>query len=170
LSGGSHDEPVSASARVRQHEPSPAIARVALLVASRIEIGACSTHDLSQLYGFAMCTFGALPGWSRRRVVELLLDDVVFVARDRGRPVGYIALAFGDGRALTIEQLALAPGYERCRLGEELVDEARRFALAEGSSALRVEVGKSDWTARSFYRRCGFLPTGEELLELALAV
>jgi GNAT superfamily N-acetyltransferase len=114
-----------------------------------------------------MRAFGVLPGWSRRRVIEMLIADVVFVAREEGRLAGYVAVGVGAPDA-TVEQLVLAAGHERFELGDGLVAQARRFALAENVRALHVEAREADWTARSFYERCGFVPVGGDVLELVL--
>jgi predicted GNAT family acetyltransferase len=65
------------------------------------------------LFGLAKGVFAGLPGWSDQRVLEVLRGDLVFVAREQGRPAGYVALHRGGDEAIVIEQLFVAPGYER---------------------------------------------------------
>lgn len=137
-------------------------------VVETAEISRCTARDLSQLYDLALRTFGAAPGWTRRRVVELLVDDAVFVARESGRPVGYVALSPASDRALLLEQLVVAPGHERLETGNGLLAEAERFARGERAPALRVRVDEHEWTTRSFYRCRGFEPRTSDTLELHL--
>jgi ribosomal protein S18 acetylase RimI-like enzyme len=135
-----------------------------ILAAPAIEIARCAEADLPHVVGLALRAFA---GASRRLVVETLFDDAVFVAREGGRPVGYIAVAPGNA-SLHVDQLVLAAGYERETTGAGLVAEAERYGVAERVPALRVRVGEADWAERSFYRRLGFDVVAGELLERAL--
>jgi GNAT superfamily N-acetyltransferase len=133
-----------------------------------LEIGPCRSGDLPQLFGLALGTFAAEPGWSDRRVVETLIRDVVFVARQSERPVGFVAIGQDEEGATIVEQLLVAPGHERRGIGRRLLAAAEWYAGATGATALRISVEKSDWAARSFYLRSGFVPVEGERLELSL--
>jgi hypothetical protein len=61
-------------------------------LASTVEIVAQAEGDLAQLFWLAKGAFAGLPGWSDERVLEVLRRDVIFVAREQGRPAGYVAL------------------------------------------------------------------------------
>jgi predicted N-acetyltransferase YhbS len=130
-----------------------------------MEIARCAEGDLPHVVGLALRAFA---GASRRTVVETLFGDAVFVAREGGKPVGYIALAPADA-SLHVDQLVLAAGHERETTGAGLVAEAERYGVTERVPALRVRVGEADWAERSFYRRLGFEAVAGELLERALA-
>jgi len=135
---------------------------------SRIEIAPRAEADLRQLFGLAKSAFGGLPGWSDRRVLEVLSRDVVFVAREQGRPAGYVALRRATDGAIVIEQLFVAPGHERRGIGRRLLAHAEGYAIAERALSLRIVVEESNGPARSFYRRSGFVAVEGELFELVL--
>jgi GNAT superfamily N-acetyltransferase len=94
------------------------------------------------LFGLAKVTFAGMPGWSDERVLEVLEHDVIFIAREKGRPAGYVALRRDDG-TIVVEQLFVAPGHEGRGIGHQLL-------------------------AQSFYRRSGFVPIEPEPFELIL--
>jgi ribosomal protein S18 acetylase RimI-like enzyme len=132
------------------------------------EVGRCEPADLPQLFGLAFRAFGAVPEWDDRRVVETLMADVVFVARERGRPVGYVALGRDSDGQLLVEQILVAPGHEQRGIGRRLLATAEEFACAEGVASLGIAVEEGNWVARSFYRRSGFVPVAAERFELRL--
>jgi ribosomal protein S18 acetylase RimI-like enzyme len=125
--------------------------------------------DLRQLYGLAKSTFGDIPGWNDERVLETLQRDVVFVARERSQPAGYVALRNEPAdSAIVVEQLFVAPGHEQRGVGNGLLAYVEGYAIAQRATTLRIVVEESNWRARSFYRRLGYVPVEAELLELAL--
>jgi ribosomal protein S18 acetylase RimI-like enzyme len=135
---------------------------------SRIVIAPRAEADVRQLFGLAKSAFAGLSGWSDSRVLEVLSRDVVFVAREQGRPAGYVALRpAGDG-AIVVEQLFVAPGHERRGIGRRLLAHAEGYAIAERAPSLRIVVEESNRPARSFYRRSGFVAVEGELFELVL--
>jgi ribosomal protein S18 acetylase RimI-like enzyme len=135
---------------------------------SRVDVAPCVAGELPHLLGLAMGVFGDLPGWSDRRVVEALLEDAVFVAHREGRVVGYVALGRDADDEIVVEQLFVAPGYERQGIGRRLLAHAEGFAISERGRSLRIVVETSNWIARGFYERSGFVPIGPELYERVL--
>jgi ribosomal protein S18 acetylase RimI-like enzyme len=135
---------------------------------SRIEIAPRAEAELGQLFGLARSAFAGLPGWSDRRVLDVLSRDVVFVAREQGRPAGYVALRPATEGAIVVEQLLVAPGHERRGIGRRLLAHAEGYAIAERAPTLRIVVEESNRPARSFYRRSGFVAVEVELFELVL--
>ena len=97
----------------------------------------------------------------------MLRRDVVFVAREHGQLGGYVALCEEDG-LIVVEQLFVAPGHERRGIGHRLLAYAEGYAIAERARSLRIVVEESNQSARSFYRRSGFVPVEPELFELIL--
>jgi ribosomal protein S18 acetylase RimI-like enzyme len=132
-----------------------------------IEIVPRVDADLRRLFGLVEATFAALPGWNEQRVLDALARDVVFVAREDDQPAGYVALR-GDGAAVVVEQLFVAPGHERRGIGRRLLAHAEGYAIAERARALRIVVESDNLVARGFYRRSGFVPVDTELFELVL--
>jgi ribosomal protein S18 acetylase RimI-like enzyme len=93
---------------------------------------------------------------------------VVFVAREREERAGYVALRVTEGDTMTVEQLLVAPGHERRGVGRRLLAYAEGYAIARRAKTLRIVVEEQNRSARSLYRRSGFVPFGPELLELIL--
>ena len=138
------------------------------MAGSRIEIAPRAEADLGQLFGLAKSAFAGLPGWSDRRVLDVLSRDVVFVAREQGRPAGYVALRPATDGAIVVEQLLVAPGHERRGIGRRLLAHAEGYAIAERAPTLRIVVEEGNRPARSLYRRSGFVAVAVELFELVL--
>ena len=123
---------------------------------------------MPQLFAFAKATFAGLPGWSDERVLEVLRRDVIFVARESGQPAGYVAMHREVGGPIVVEQLFVAPGHEQRGIGHRLLAYAEGYAIAERARSLQIVVEEGNETARSFYRRSGFVPVERELFELIL--
>ena len=123
------------------------------------EIGPRTEEDVRQLFGLAQSVFGSEPGWDDREVLDSLTEDVVFVAKEHGRPAGYVALRPTE-QATIVEQ--------RQGVGRRLLAFAEGYAIAEHMRALRVVVEQGNDPARSFYRRSGFVPVEAEVFELIL--
>jgi ribosomal protein S18 acetylase RimI-like enzyme len=81
------------------------------------------------------------------RDVVLVKHDVWVVDHD-GRPVAFMAIA-GD----FIDQLFVAPEYQRCGLGNGLLEHARTLS----STGLRLFTFQSNVGARAFYEKHGFV-------------
>jgi ribosomal protein S18 acetylase RimI-like enzyme len=135
---------------------------------SPIEVVPRADADVPQLFALAQSVFADMPGWSDRRVLEVLGSDVVFVAHEDARPAGFVALRRELDEEIVIEQLFVAPGHEGHGVGHRLLAHAEGYAIAERARALRIAVEAGNWRARSFYRRCGFAAVEPELLELIL--
>ena len=123
---------------------------------------------MPQLFVFARATFADLPGWSDERVLEVLRRDVIFVAREHGQPAGYVAMHREEEGPIVVEQLFVAPGHEQRGIGHRLLAYAEGYAIAERARSLQIVVEEGNETARSFYRRSGFVPVEPELFELIL--
>jgi ribosomal protein S18 acetylase RimI-like enzyme len=125
--------------------------------------------DLRQLVALARGSFADQPGWSDKYVLDVLMRDIVFVAREGAQPAGYVALQREPGGVtIVVEQFFVAPGHEERGVGHRLLAHAEGFAIAEGMQSLRIVAEESNWRARSFYSRSGFVPVEAELLELVL--
>jgi ribosomal protein S18 acetylase RimI-like enzyme len=120
------------------------------------------------LFGLAKVTFAGMPGWSDERVLEVFKHDLIFVAREKGRAAGYVALRGDEGGVIVVEQLFVAPGDEGRGIGHQLLAYAEGYAIAERARSLRIVVEQSNQRAQNFYRRSGFVPIEPELFELIL--
>jgi GNAT superfamily N-acetyltransferase len=120
--------------------------------------------DLPHLFALAKSTSAGLPGRSDEWVLGVLRRDLIFVAREQGRPAGSVALRREEGGAIVVEQLFVAPGHERRGIGHRLLAYAEGYAIAERARSLE----QSNQQARRFHRRSGFVPVEQELFELIL--
>jgi GNAT superfamily N-acetyltransferase len=118
--------------------------------------------DEPLLFGLARLDRGA-----DRRTLAVLEGETVFVAEVEGALAGYVALGRG-GEAVCIDQLFVSPEHEAEGVGRQLLEYAEGYAISEGASALQVVVAGSDRRALDFYRSRGFVPAGEDLLEIVL--
>jgi ribosomal protein S18 acetylase RimI-like enzyme len=134
---------------------------------TQIEVDAAATRNRPELFELARETFGAMPEWDETRVVEALRDDLVFVAREHERLVGYLALR-SEPETVLIEQILVAECAAPEHVGRRLIGHAEGFAIREHAHRLRVVVESSNRPARRLYRDIGFVPVEDELLELIL--
>jgi GNAT superfamily N-acetyltransferase len=138
------------------------------MTATRIQIGDLEPAEAAALFGLAKSAFEAEPGWMEERVLAVLAEDVVFVAREEGQQAGYVALCRNADEGLVIEQLLVAPGHQQRGVGRRLLAFAEGYAIAQGAPNLLVVAEPGNHAARGFYARCGFVPIGGDLLELVL--
>ena len=97
----------------------------------------------------------------------MLEGETVFVAEDAGVPAGYDALDKQD-EAVRVDQLFVSPEHEAQGVGRRLLEFAEGYAISIEASVLQIVVRDDDSRAVEFYRGRGFVPVGEELLELVL--
>jgi GNAT superfamily N-acetyltransferase len=119
-------------------------------------------EDEPLLFGLASIDRGA-----DERTLAVLEHGTVFVAALEGAPAGYVALEEAGG-AVRVDQLFVSPEHEAEGVGKQLLEFAEGYAIAEGATALQVVVAAADRRATAFYRGRGFVPAGDDLLELVL--
>ena len=134
---------------------------------AEIQVNSAAVRNRPELFELARETFGAMPEWDETRVVEALRRDLVFVARERERLVGYLAMR-SEPEAMLIEQILVAECAEPEHVGRRLIGHAEGFAIREHARSLRIVVESSNRPARNLYQEIGFVPVDEELLELVL--
>ena len=128
----------------------------------KAEIRPFRAEDEPLLFGLASLDRGA-----DERTLSVLERETVFVAEVEGSAAGYVALDAVEG-PVCIDQLFVSPEHEAEGVGRQLLEYAEGYAIAQGSPALRVVVSEEDERAVRFYRGRGFVPAGEDLLELVL--
>jgi GNAT superfamily N-acetyltransferase len=119
-------------------------------------------EDEPLLFGLARMDRGA-----DEHTLAVLEHETVFVAALEGAPAGYVAVAAAGG-AVRVDQLFVSPEHEAEGVGKQLLEFAEGYAIAEGATTLQVVVSGGDRRATAFYRGRGFVPAGEDLLELVL--
>jgi GNAT superfamily N-acetyltransferase len=128
----------------------------------KAEIRPLRPEDEPLLFGLASMDRGA-----DERTLAVLEHETVFVAALEGAPAGYVALEEA-GNAVRVDQLFVSPEHEAEGVGKQLLEFAEGYAIAEGATTLQVVVAGADRRATAFYRGRGFVPAGEDLLELVL--
>jgi GNAT superfamily N-acetyltransferase len=120
------------------------------------------SEDEALLFGLARLDRGA-----DERTLGVLERETVFVAEIDGVPAGYVALDHQES-AVRVDQLFVSPEHEAQGVGRRLLEFAEGYAISVEASVLQVVVHDDDSRAVEFYRGRGFVPAGEELLELVL--
>ena len=128
----------------------------------KAEIRPLSREDEPLLFGLASMDRGA-----DARTLAVLEGETVFVAEVAGVTAGYVALE-QIAEAVRVDQLFVSPEHEAEGVGKQLLEFAEGYAIAEGATTLQVVVAGGDRRATAFYRGRGFVPAGDDLLELVL--
>ena len=123
--------------------------------------------EAAQLFALARSAFGDRPSWDDRRVLDVLLRDLLFIAREGGSVAGYAALS-PRRETVVVEQLLVATGHERRGVGRRLLAHAEGYAIGRRAKSLQIVVEGDNRPARAFYRRVGFTPVGGDVFELLL--
>jgi GNAT superfamily N-acetyltransferase len=129
---------------------------------SEVAVRPYRSEDEALLFGLARLDRGA-----DERTLAVLARETVFVAEVAGAPAGYVAIDHEEG-AVRVDQLFVSPEHEAQGVGRRLLEFAEGYAISVEASVLQVVVRGDDSRALEFYRGRGFVPVGEELLELVL--
>jgi GNAT superfamily N-acetyltransferase len=132
------------------------------MVYRKAEIRSFREEDEPLLFGLASIDRGA-----DERTLAVLHRETVFVAEIEGTPAGYVALEQEEER-VRVDQLFVSPEHQAEGVGRQLLEFAEGYAIFRGARALRVVVSERDRRALDFYRGRGFVPAGENALELVL--
>jgi GNAT superfamily N-acetyltransferase len=128
----------------------------------KVSIRPFEARDEALLFGLASLDRGA-----DRRTLAVLEQETVFVAEVEGAPAGYVAVQQAAA-VLRVDQLFVSPEHEAEGVGRQLLEHAEGYAISLGATALQVVCGPGDRRALDFYRGRGFVPVGDDLLELVL--
>jgi ribosomal protein S18 acetylase RimI-like enzyme len=132
------------------------------MAAVEIELKLAQDDDAHQLASFARDLIEAGLGWSYQpQRMASMIDDpeiVTLVACERGKPVGFASMRFGDTRAHLV-LLAVQPEHQRRGIGRRLVLWLLESARVAGITSIHVELRMSNMPAFAFYRALGFAET-----------
>jgi GNAT superfamily N-acetyltransferase len=131
-------------------------------VAERVAVRPFREEDEPLLFGLASLDRGA-----DERTLAVLERETVFVAEVAGAPAGYVALKRME-TSVRVDQLFVSPEHEAEGVGRRLLEHAEGYAIAQRARTLQVVVERDNPRAEVFYRGRGFIPAGEDLLELIL--
>jgi GNAT superfamily N-acetyltransferase len=120
------------------------------------------SDDQALLFGLASLDRGA-----DERTIAVLERETVFVAEVEGAPAGYVALERVEA-AVRVDQLFVSPEHEAQGVGTRLLEHAEGYAISQGARTLQVVVERGNQRAEAFYRRRGFVPVADDVLELVL--
>lgn len=86
-------------------------------------------------------------------------DDVILVAEDRGRVVGFVKLRLTRrswGKGCEVHSLMVEEGSRGRGVGSRLMEAAEERARLAGASGMRLDVSLFNDAAAEFYRRRGY--------------
>ncbi len=98
----------------------------------------------------------------------------VWLIESGGGPAGYVVLThcftmeYG-GIVGFVDDFFVRPASRRCGLGTTMLQDLRAHCLANGVSALFVEVAPDNGAGQKVFRRAGFGELNRQLLSLSLA-
>jgi ribosomal protein S18 acetylase RimI-like enzyme len=130
----------------------------------KVEMRPFRSEDEGLLFGVAKLAFADCDDG---RTIATLERDTVFVAELAGQPAGYVALE-ESAETLCIEQLCVHPAHEEEGVDLQLLDWAEGYAISRSATRLEVVVELGNDRAVAFYRSRGFVPAGQDRLELVL--
>jgi ribosomal protein S18 acetylase RimI-like enzyme len=90
-------------------------------------------------------------------------DQATWFAERNGEPAGMINAYRTADQTVTLTSLWAGPGHRHLGVADALVAEALAWAREHGAARVRLWVVERNDEARSFYRRWGFRPTGQEI-------
>jgi putative acetyltransferase len=96
-----------------------------------------------------------VPWWRERWRNELVAHAAIIVAEDASALVGFVTI---DANAY-LDQLVVAPDHWGSKLGDALVDEAKRLSPV----CITLLVNEDNARAIRFYARNGFVHAGEDV-------
>jgi len=132
------------------------------MAALDVELGLANDSDAHPLAEFSRDLIEAGLGWSYQpERIAALIDDpdvVTLVARERGVPVGFASMRFGDTRA-HLMLLAVHPRHQRRGVGRMLVLWLLESARVAGITSVHVELRMANEPAFAFYQSVGFAET-----------
>jgi GNAT superfamily N-acetyltransferase len=121
--------------------------------------------EIARSYEWLFTPPGIRPAnWSHDRAVAAIKravaseSSVILIARLQAELVGFCS-AYDElesvrfGRRVWVEDLAVHPGHRSLRVGKQLLDEAKRWALSRGAARLQLESGEARADAHRFYER-----------------
>lgn len=115
--------------------------------------------DLQALAVLDAATFIPLWHLDATTLHELLQTSRLQLARVEGELVGYTALTTTDKNA-HLARIAVHPQFQRRGIGKFLLEDALRYAQAEGVETVLLNTQVHNHTAQHLYRAVGFRPTG----------
>ena len=127
-----------------------------------VSMGPMRPEDLEQIVALEELCF-ANP-WSQQVFEAALISPLVhtLVLRNGEEVLGYL-MAFRQGPALEIGNIAVAPNHRRRGLGHQLMAEALRVATEEGRRSAGLSVRESSTGAIRMYESFGFKQVGVSL-------
>lgn len=116
-------------------------------------------EDLDQIVSLEELCFSN--PWSRYVFEAALISPLVYtlVLRNGEQVLGYL-MAFPQGPAIEIGNIAVAPDHRRRGLGRQLMSEALRVATGEGRRSAGLSVRESSTGAIRLYQSFGFERVG----------
>ena len=128
----------------------------------KAEIRPFRPEDEPLLFGLARMERGA-----DERTLAVLEHETVFVAEVQGEAAGYVALE-QHADVVRIEQVFVSDEHAGEEIEGQLLDFAEGYAIWCSARALQAVVARENEPAHRLFRGRGFVPAGEDVLELVL--
>ncbi|MHA6533921.1 GNAT family N-acetyltransferase [Paenibacillus sp. BAC0078] len=90
-------------------------------------------------------------------------DQAVYLAFAKQQAVGYIMLKKNWNNYALIEMIQVDKRFRRHRVGSQLMEQAKRWALERGLPGIMLETQSNNVRACRFYEKCGFVIGGFDL-------
>ncbi len=126
-----------------------------------VRAGERDFNEFLELYYEFYAELRGKQGWKPRsideyaeEVREYLRRDAVFIARDEGRPVGFVRVSERDG-SYWVEEIYVRPEYRGKGVGRALVKVAEEY-VAKHDLAVYVMVLPQDTQAVTFWVKAGY--------------
>jgi ribosomal protein S18 acetylase RimI-like enzyme len=88
---------------------------------------------------------------------KLSVDDLIFVAEDKGRIIG-ACMAGYDGHRGWLYAVAVLPDFRRKYIGRQLVEFAMQALKTLGCKKVNLQIRSTNTKVASFYQSLGFAP------------
>jgi ribosomal protein S18 acetylase RimI-like enzyme len=131
------------------------------------ELRLAALFDAPDAFGSTLAREQALTGqeWITRLAAGAASQlDLPLVAEDSRRAVGlsWARIDANDASTVTLYQVWVDPGARRRGIGQRLLAAAMDWARGAGASMMKLSVATGPNSAIEFYRRAGFVETGDQ--------
>jgi ribosomal-protein-alanine N-acetyltransferase len=132
---------------------------------TQVRLGLAHVDDAPAIAAMSrqLIEHGLAWSWNEDRVARCLRnrDCVVLAARDRRRVIGFAIMEFYAIHA-HLNLLAVQPGYQRQRIGRQLLEWLEASARTAGIFKVNLELRANNDGARTFYEKLGYRSGGRK--------
>lgn len=93
-------------------------------------------------------------------------EDIIFIAEQNGKVIGCLMLHDVGNKTVKLRQMAVYDSWQGMGIGRMLVEAAEKYAAQSGYDQVVLHARKG---AMGFYTTLGYLPFGDEFMEVGMA-